>query len=186
MRRLVEGSEPLEDPSQPHVDATGVVRIAGRVSVHPLAGAPPEADFGDGGSPQPQGRGHPDARFQPVEAEITGLEADLPRLGEEPEPQRVDDLPLVAYLVGDQIPGAKPVVVIAPQEILVVDVGPSQGGLTVKGDPVPRVRIADRQMTREPERADGRTQPEPDAPARLETIERIRSPSQRLVEPIRD
>src|ERR1700730_14356551 len=174
MRRLVEASEPLEDPSQPHVDATRVVRIAGRVSVHPLAGAPPEADFGDGGSAQPKGRGHPDARFQPVEAEIAGLKADLPRLGKEPEPQRIDDLPLVAYLVGDHIRRAEAVVAIAPQEILIVDVGPSQGGLTVKGDPVPRVRIADRQMTRKTERADVRTQSEPHAPARLATIEGIR------------
>src|SRR3984893_4675126 len=159
MRRLVEASESLEDPSQPHVDTTRVVRIAGRVSVHPLAGAPPEADFGDGGSAQPKGRGHPDARFQPVEAELAGLEADLPPLREDPEPQRVDDLPLVAYLVGDQIRGAKAVVVIAPQGILIVDVGPSQGGLPGEWAPVPRVRIADRQMTRDPERADGRTQP---------------------------
>src|ERR1700736_5730936 len=93
-----EASEPLKDPSQPHVDATGVVRIASRVGVHPLAGAPPETDFSDGGSAQPKARAPPDARFQSVEAEVAGLKAALPRLGKEPEPQRVDDLPLVAYL----------------------------------------------------------------------------------------
>src|ERR1700730_19405320 len=107
MRRLVEASESLEDPSQPHVDTTRVVRIAGRVSVHPLAGAPPEADFGDGGAAQPKGRGHPDARFQPVEAELAGLEADLPRLREDPEPQPGEDLPLAGFLLGARVRRAR-------------------------------------------------------------------------------
>src|SRR5260370_25392056 len=38
-------SEPLEDPSHPHVHATRVVPISWRVGVHPFAGPPPHTDF---------------------------------------------------------------------------------------------------------------------------------------------
>src|SRR5882672_5874734 len=105
-----------------------------------LTAAPREADLGDGCATQSKGHAHADAALQSFETEIARLEGDLSELTEDAEPQRIDDLALVADLVGDQIWSPEAVVVIAPQEVLVVDVSAAQCGLEIKGDPVPRVR----------------------------------------------
>src|SRR5215469_470922 len=176
----------LEDAAKARGEATQIVRVAGGIDVHTFRVAPAEADLGDGGPAQSEGEARAHAGLEPAEAEVAGVLPDLAVLAEDADAQRVEDLPLVVELVGDQVGIPEAVVVVAPEHVLVVDVGASDGGLEIEGHAIVRPRIAHDDPAREAEAAEARVEAEAHVPPRLDPAEREVTAQRRSVEAIED
>src|SRR5262250_1857709 len=176
----------LEDAAKARGEPTQIVRVAGGIDVHTFRVTPAEAELGDGGPAQPEGEARAKAGLEPAEAEIARVVADPAVLGEDADAQRIEDLPLVVELVGDQVGIPEAVVAIAPEHVLVVDVGAPNGGLEVEGHAIVGPRIAHDDPAREAEAAEARIEAEAHVPPRLDPAEREVATQRRSVEAVGD
>src|SRR5262249_5932008 len=127
----------LEDAPQPSRHAAEVVRVARGVGLHPFPTAPRETDFKESLSAKAERGAHTDAGLQSGKPEIARVPAHLAKLTKYPHPERVHDLPLVAHLVRHEIAVTKAIVDIAPQQVLIVNVGAAQCRLKIERHTVP-------------------------------------------------
>ncbi len=160
----------LEDASEASAHAADVIRVTSGIDLHPFTAAPREADLKDSGSAQSKCGADADAGFQSLEAEVARFPAHLAKLCEYAYPEGVHDLALVADLVRNEIGVSEAIVAIAPQQVLIVDVGAAQCRLQIEGHPVPRVRVAEDESAGEVDGSEAllSIQTDADVPSRIE------------------
>src|SRR5262249_31196827 len=145
--------------------------------------APRETDFKEGPPAQSERRGHTNAGLQSLKPEIVRLSAHLAKLTKYPYPERIHDLPLVADLVRHEIAVTEAIVRIAPQQVLVVNVGAAKSRLKIERDTVPAIRLTENEPADEMDRAEALISIQREAcdPSRVEPSKRERPSVERFV-----